>query len=177
MDSRKPLTAGEIEELRRIAALEEPTLADLANVASQLDRIVAMLDDTDTALVLNADGSVSPLLTSPPDEEVREAVELPEYLDADKAVDLGTGTPLDLFIQQNEPAGNTQKWRAQLSSVLAWVALRAVQAPRLAAEQVEALRNIPYDLVADEHGEFAPPQWVLDTRAAFPEAFGSGEGE
>ena len=56
MDSRKPLTAGEIEELRRIAALEEPTLHDLAEVASQLDRIVDAL-------------------TPPPDAAVREAVE------------------------------------------------------------------------------------------------------
>lgn len=55
MDSQ-PLTAGEIEELRRIAALEEPTLHDLAEVASQLDRIVEAL-------------------TPPTDAAVREAVE------------------------------------------------------------------------------------------------------
>lgn len=55
-DQHKPLTAAEIEELRRIAALEEPTLADLADVASQLDRLLSML-------------------TPPTDTELREAVE------------------------------------------------------------------------------------------------------
>lgn len=152
MDS-KPLTAGEIEELRRIADLEEPTLHDLAEVASQLGRIVAMLDAADTALVLNADGSVSPLLAPPSDAAVREAVDMCPCVADDLEAD---------------GQKNAASWVRTL--------IRAVQAPRLTGEQVDMLRKAGdmLDGLVDEYPGHRDE--VDDFKSAFPEVFGVQHG-
>lgn len=114
MDSRKPLTAGEIEEMKQLCAdYANPACgvvdADVWKAFQALPRLLSMLEATDTALVMDDGGSVQPLLPPPPDAAVREAVE-----SLQRMVDM------DTFVE-----ATAVKMQALMSYV------RAVQAPRL----------------------------------------------
>lgn len=124
MDSRKPLTAGEIEEMKQLCAdYANPACgvvdADVWKAFQALPRLLSMLEATDTALVMDDGGSVPPLLTPPPDAAVREAVEF--WADAE------TCPPI------------RSRWAEFRHHAL--VLLRAVQAPRLTEEQRKAVKE------------------------------------
>lgn len=138
MDSRKPLTAGEKQE---IGELLYRAGFEIANGGTVDNMYVVDMHRTCRRLLS--------LLTPPPDAAVREAAERV------------TG-------HANTVGGNGMVHLERHLRTL----LRAVQAPRLPPEQVEAVRMLHG--MADVHGVFRDePGQELErvVRAAFPEAF------
>lgn len=196
MDSHKPLTAGEIEELKALEAKATPgpwaweftgddNTCAVGTVMDENDNFVAgMIDgDADTVVVDSVCPEVSnqqdaafiaaarnilprllSMLTPPPDAAVREAVE-----------------QVDGEIRVGEKVGLIN----DLSSIPVEIKtlrtlLRAVQAPRLTAEQRKVMRQMismlekPFHCRCGTiHGHFGASKF----RAAFPQVFAGEVGE
>ena len=143
MDSRKPLTAGEIEDLRRLVEeyriCGDWTFFERGDVACFLPRLLS-------------------LLTPPPDAAVREAV---EHLSS------GWGE-----------SAAASRFKGHVYTLI-----RAVQAPRLTPEQVEAVRNVSRktesrQCICGDGYMCARCEILCDLLTAFPELMGEvGRGE
>lgn len=160
MDSRKPLTAGERQEIGVLlyrAGFETAT--------------GGTVDETDVADLHRTCRRLLSLLTQPPDAAVREAVERISSL----ADNLATASKCLML-----------KDTVRNHSLDLRTLLRAVQAPRLTGEQVEAVK-IAETLLTDTMSDYGDCEHdlghcickyhsgVFAIRAAFPEAFGAGE--
>ena len=152
MDSRKPLTAAEIEMDEICTLIHHETPSHCCGCY-----IIQYGNGVGLRALCNECGhsvDLIPLLTPPPDAAVREAVKAAErYAMPNIAFQELISTP-------------------HLSSKHLSTLLRAVQAPRLTGEQVGRLREAADTLEA--HGEVLEAQW---TRAAFPEAFAGEVGK
>jgi len=153
MNSRKPLTVGEIEELGR---LHDAAIANMETFHGKRAEDYPHLCE----LMFKALPSLLSMLTPPPDAAVREAVEWIEW-------QINKGWWEELA---------ASKARTLLSYV------RAVQSPRLTPEQVEAVK-IAETLLTDTMSDYGDCEHdvghcickyhsgVFNLRSAFPEAF------
>lgn len=176
-DSRKPLTAVEIEEMKALEAKATPgewvsepchkgesCWCRAIGVVGDEDNYVAPSGclSTDDAAFVAAVRNVLPrllsMLTPPTDAAVREAVE-----ELERKLAWLRSHPKE----ESANVGIVQL-RIDLDILLHYV--RAVQTPRLTVEQVECLKNTHIALTTNCLEGAA---WEL--RAVFPEAFGEEE--
>ena len=149
MDSSKPLTAGEIEELKE----EIRTMPHKEFFGENLQPLV---DDHSRLLSL---------LTPPPDAAVREAV---ERLDNS-----------EYTISLDGSQDDTKQMWEDIDTLIAHA--RAVHAPRLTPEQVEAVKNVnrkteSRQCICGDGYLCARCEILGELSEAFPEAFGDQNG-
>ena len=141
MDSRKPLTAGEIEELKKAYSHARET--------GNIELIFKVMND-----VFDALHRLLSLLTPPPDAAVREAVEFSAEARCSRLARGILRIGKKLRVMRADMASQTDALIAAMyaindagilmpDEVLNYVSTeRAVQAPRLTGVQMEAVRNV-----------------------------------